>query len=95
MRFFAKLSPSAEIKKIRQFYALGRWLILARNRQSRKNGGNGTGSNVKAGDHKPYVFDGRPFHRVQSTSPIMPQHRYEQLIVERGQQNHSLMLRTL
>lgn len=44
---------------------------------------------VKAGDHMPYAYDGRPFHRVQSTSPRMPQHRYEQLIIERGQLNHS------
>src|SRR3989337_3453417 len=40
---------------------------------------------VKAGEHMPYIFDGRPFHRVQSTSPRMSQHRYEQLIVKRGQ----------
>ncbi|MCL5261058.1 MAG: putative DNA binding domain-containing protein [Gammaproteobacteria bacterium] len=44
---------------------------------------------VKSGPHKPYTYDGRPFHRVQSTSQKMPQHRYEQLIVERGQLNHS------
>lgn len=44
---------------------------------------------VKAGQHIPYTFDSRAFHRVQSTSSKIPQHRYEQLIVERGQLNHS------
>lgn len=44
---------------------------------------------VKAGDHTPYTFDARPFHRVQSTTSKIPQHRYEQLIVKRGQLNHS------
>ncbi len=44
---------------------------------------------VKVGDHLPYVFNGRPYHRIQSTSPKMPQHRYEQLIIERGQLNHA------
>lgn len=44
---------------------------------------------VDAGNHIPYVYDGRPFHRIQSTSPRMPQHRYEQLIIERGQLNHA------
>lgn len=44
---------------------------------------------VKAGQHIPYTFDGRAFHRIQSTSPRMPQHRYEQLIVQRGQLDHS------
>lgn len=44
---------------------------------------------VRAGDHIPYIFDGRPFHRVQSTTSKMPQHRYEQLIKQRGQLNHS------
>lgn len=45
--------------------------------------------NVNTGSHAPYVYDGRPFHRVQSTSPRMPQHRYEQLLVKRGQLNHN------
>ncbi|OGT09039.1 MAG: hypothetical protein A2X78_01970 [Gammaproteobacteria bacterium GWE2_37_16] len=44
---------------------------------------------VKAGGHIPYAYDGRPYHRVQSTSPKMPQHRYEQLIIKRGQLNHA------
>lgn len=44
---------------------------------------------VKAGDHIPYACDGKPFHRIESTSSKMPQHRYEQLIIKRGQMNHS------
>ena len=44
---------------------------------------------VPAGKHAPYVFDGRPFERNQSTTEKMTQHRYEQLIVNRGQLNHS------
>lgn len=43
---------------------------------------------VPAGNHVPYVYDCRPFLRNQSTTTRMPQHRYEQLIVERGQLNH-------
>lgn len=44
---------------------------------------------VKPGKHIPYVYDGRPFYRNQSTTCRMQQHRYEQLIVERGQLNHN------
>ncbi len=41
------------------------------------------------GQHAPYVYDGRPFHRTESTTSKMSQHRYEQLLVERGQLKHS------
>jgi len=44
---------------------------------------------VPAGEHMPYVFDGRPYHRVESETVPMPQHLYEQLLVKRGQQNHT------
>lgn len=44
---------------------------------------------VTAGKHVPYVYDARPFIRNQSTTNRMTQHRYEQLIIERGQLNHS------
>jgi ATP-dependent DNA helicase RecG len=43
---------------------------------------------VPAGDHMPYIFDGRPYHRVENETVVMPQHLYEQLIVKRGQLNH-------
>lgn len=45
--------------------------------------------NVSPGGHAPYVFQGRPFERYESITRIMPQHRYEQLLVDRGQLNHS------
>src|SRR3990170_8621220 len=44
---------------------------------------------VNQGNHFPYIYDGRAFLRNQSTTTRMSQHRYEQLIVERGQLNHS------
>ncbi len=44
---------------------------------------------VTANDHAPYVYDSRAFQRQQSTTSRMPQHRYEQLLVARGQLNHS------
>src|SRR3990167_1788095 len=40
-------------------------------------------------DHVPYVYDGRPFQRNQSTTSKMSQHRYEQFLVKRGQLNYS------
>jgi ATP-dependent DNA helicase RecG len=44
---------------------------------------------VNAGNHIPYAFEGRAFQRIQSTTSRMPQHMYEQLIIKRGQLNHS------
>ncbi len=44
---------------------------------------------VEAGNHVPYTYDGRAFERLQSTTSRMTQHRYEQLLVHRGQLNHS------
>jgi len=44
---------------------------------------------VAASNHVPCVYDGRPFQRTQSTTTLMPQHRYEQLIVKRGHLNYS------
>lgn len=44
---------------------------------------------VSSGHHVPYAYDGRPFDRNQSTTERMTQHHYEQLIVKRGQLNHS------
>lgn len=40
------------------------------------------------GDHCPYVYHGRAYQRYQSSTSLMSQHRYEQLLVERGQLNH-------
>ncbi len=44
---------------------------------------------VNAGDHIPYIYDGRAFQRDESETNRMSQHRYEQLIIKRGQLNHS------
>lgn len=44
---------------------------------------------VKPDSHQPYTYDGRPYQRNQSTTSKMSQHRYEQLLVKRGQLNHS------
>lgn len=41
------------------------------------------------GKHIPYAFDGRAYERNQSTTERMSQHRYEQLIIHRGQLNHN------
>jgi ATP-dependent DNA helicase RecG len=44
---------------------------------------------VAPNNHAPYTYDGRAFERNQSTTHRMTQHGYEQLLVERGQLNHS------
>lgn len=44
---------------------------------------------VNAGGHAPYTYDGRAFQRDESETNRMSQHRYEQLLVKRGQLNHS------
>ncbi|MCE3237279.1 MAG: putative transcriptional regulator [Gammaproteobacteria bacterium] len=44
---------------------------------------------VISNNHAPYTYDGCAFERNQSTTYRMTQHRYEQLLVERGQLNHS------
>lgn len=41
------------------------------------------------GSYCPYVYDGRPFQRNQSTTIRMTQHRYEQMLVERGHLNYA------
>ncbi len=44
---------------------------------------------VPPGDHIPYTYDGRPYHRVENETLPMLQHLYEQLLVKRGQLNHA------
>lgn len=39
--------------------------------------------------YAPYTYDGRPYERVESATSLMSQHRYEQLLVRRGQLNHA------
>lgn len=44
---------------------------------------------ANAGTHPPYIYDGRAFQRNETTTMRMSQHRYEQMLVARGQLNHS------
>lgn len=44
---------------------------------------------VNESPFSPHVFDGRAFQRTQSTTSKMPQHQYEQLLVERGHLNYA------
>lgn len=44
---------------------------------------------VPPGDHIPYIYDGRPYHRIESRTNVMPQHLYEQLLIKKGQLNHA------
>ncbi len=44
---------------------------------------------TQQGLHAPYIYDGRPYQRVLSTTSQMSQHHYEQLLISRGQLNHS------
>ena len=73
---FAKLEPSA------QSQVEIKYIAVEKNKSAIKIA-------TKKGSHVPYTYDGRAFLRNQSTTTRMPQHRYEQLIVERGQLNHS------
>ena len=44
---------------------------------------------VHQGQHAPYIYDSRPFQRTESGTSRMSQHRYEQLLMQRGQLNYS------
>lgn len=44
---------------------------------------------VPPGKHVPYAYDGRPYERSQTSTERMTQHRYEQLIIQRGHLNHN------
>lgn len=35
-------------------------------------------------DIRPFVFDGRPYQRIQTTTSVMPQERYEALLLDRA-----------
>ena len=38
---------------------------------------------VERGNMRPYVYDGRPYNRVQSSTTVMPQEEYERMLAER------------
>ena len=42
-----------------------------------------------SGKHAPYMYDARSYQRIQSSTGLMSQHLYEQLLVRRGQLNHA------
>jgi ATP-dependent DNA helicase RecG len=44
---------------------------------------------VLVGTHRPYVYDARPYQRIESTTCTMPQYVYERLLIEREQLNHT------
>ncbi|MGD9153115.1 MAG: ATP-binding protein [Gammaproteobacteria bacterium] len=70
----AKIEPSAQFDISYLKIPSGKQLIIIQ---------------TKKGDHCPYVYDGRAYVRHQSSTSRMSQHRYEQLLVERGQLNHA------
>jgi len=37
-----------------------------------------------AGDARPFTYDGRPYQRVETTTSVMPQERYEALLLDRA-----------
>ena len=44
---------------------------------------------VPQGKHIPYAYNARPYERTESSTSLMTQHRYEQLIVQRAYLNHN------
>ena len=44
---------------------------------------------VSVGAHAPYTYDGRAYYRELDSTIRMPQHRYEQLLIARGQLNYT------
>lgn len=74
--FVTKLEPSAQSQIKIEYLSLG-------------NVKHVISIKVKPGKHAPYVYDGRAFYRNQSTTSKIPQHRYEQLLIARGQLNYS------
>ena len=38
---------------------------------------------VERGNMRPYVYDGRPYKRVQSSKTVMPQEEYDRMLAER------------
>ncbi len=44
---------------------------------------------VEAGTYKPYVYDGKPYEKLESSTRKMSQARYHQLLSHQNQVNHS------
>lgn len=73
-REIKKIEPSAQVDVDYIPTENGKFVIMLR---------------VAFGRYAPYVFDGRAYGRVESSTGLIPQHRYEQLLVRRGQLNHA------
>ena len=39
-------------------------------------------------DTRPFTFDGRPYQRIETTTSVMPQERYQQLLLDRVHSRH-------
>lgn len=73
-REIKKIEPPADVNVYYVLTEMGKFVIVL---------------DVIFGRHAPYVYDGRPYDRVESSTGLMSQHLYEQLLVRRGQLNHA------
>jgi ATP-dependent DNA helicase RecG len=73
----SKFEPAVRIEE--------KYISLGRDRKNRQV----ISLRAKVGEHKPYVYDGRPYERLGTTTRRMSQVRYDQLITKRAQLNHS------
>lgn len=73
-RELRKLEPTAEVDIHFTSIKDKKWIISLR---------------VSAGEHAPYIYDGRAFQRHQSSTIRMSQHRYNQLLAMGGQGNYA------
>lgn len=70
----AKIEPPAEVKIHYMTLEKAKYIIAIE---------------VSPGQHAPYVYEGCPYEREQSTTKRMSQHRYDQLLLKRNQFNFS------
>ncbi len=73
-RFLAKLEPHAQVDIDRVTIGLDKEVVI-----------------LISGFRKcdiPYIWDGRPYQRIGSTTSRMPQSVYQRLLLERDQNNH-------
>lgn len=48
-----------------------------------------------ARETRPFIFDNRPYHRIETTTSIMPQEMYQRLLLERARDSHRWELATV
>lgn len=73
-REIKKIEPSAEIDVSYTTIEKGKMIIILE---------------TNYGPHAPYIYDGRAYERTESSTGLMSQHKYEQLLVRRKQLNHA------